>query len=123
MAKPGKNKPQCEKYRKSGHREENKRLRKLRHEKRMAKFAKRRADGKAYEYKPNPYKEGTVEYNRENAVRHDKCVNKRKTPYQRLRSFFDKLNNEISKAEKAAKREAERIKGSKTNNDGLGEDY
>lgn len=46
MAKNGKNKKRCEKYRNSGHKEINKKLRQERHQKRLAFFAKRRADGK-----------------------------------------------------------------------------
>ena len=46
MAKIGKNKKRCEKYRNSGHKEINKTLRQERHKKRQAYFMKRRSDGK-----------------------------------------------------------------------------
>ena len=102
MAKPGGNKKRCEKYAKSGHKELNKKLRQQRDKKLKAKFAKRREEGKAYEYKPNPYEEGTNEYNREVLSRMDK--NKyHKTEFQRWRSIFAKLDNEIELEKKAAK--------------------
>ena len=102
MARPGNNKKSCEKYSREGRLEKNKKLRQERDEKRKAKFAKRREEGKAYEYKPNPYKEGTNEYNRETLQRFDKTQNK-KTEFQRWRSIFAKLDNEIELEKKAAK--------------------
>ena len=102
MAKPGKNKKQCEKYRNSGHKEINAQLKKERAEKRAAKFAKRREDGKAYEYKPNPYKKGTKEYARERRERAAKNKPK-KTEFERMKSIFTKLDNEISKQKKEEK--------------------
>lgn len=50
MARKGENKKRCEKYRLSGHLDSNKRLRAKRHEKRMARFAKRKEEGKTYTY-------------------------------------------------------------------------
>ena len=102
MAKPGSNKKRCEKYKNSGHREENKRLRQVRDKKQKTKFAKRKEDGKSYEYKPIQYKEGTADYNKEIVIRKEKNMSK-KTEYQRLRSIFQKLENELEKERKAAK--------------------
>ena len=102
MAKPGGNKKRCEKYSKSGHRELNKKLRQQRDEKRKAKFAKRRESDAAYEYKQNPYEEGSNQYNWEVLSRMEK--NKyHKTEFQRWRSIFAKLDNEIELEKKAAK--------------------
>ena len=103
MAKPGGNKKRCEKYSKSGHRELNKKLRQQRDEKRKAKFVARRAEGKAYEYKPNPYEEGTNEYNKEAKLRKSKTEEYHKTEYQRWKSIFTKLDNEIEREKKAEK--------------------
>lgn len=65
-------------------------------EKRQAKFAKRREEGKAYKYKANPYTEGTIEYYNERTLRAEK--NKcNKVEYARLRSIFAKLDNWLSK--------------------------
>ena len=44
MAKPGTNKKRCEKYKQSGNKAHNKQLRQERHQKRMDRFAKRRAN-------------------------------------------------------------------------------
>lgn len=49
--KIGSKKKTCEKYRNSGHKEENKVLKQKRHEKRMARFAKRKEEGKSYVYR------------------------------------------------------------------------
>lgn len=97
MAKPGNknNKLRCENYRKSGRKAINKQLRQERHEKRMAKFAKRRADGKTYEYKPNPYEKGTSLYYWEQSKRARKCVN-RKLPLQEWTSTMRKLRNQLA---------------------------
>lgn len=102
MAKPGKMKKKCEKYRNQGRRETNKELRAKRHEKHMKKFADRREAGKTYEYKPNPYKEGTAEYNREVLERADKTRSKR-TQFDMMKSIMRKLQNEINAQKKAAK--------------------
>lgn len=100
MAKPGNasNKKRSEKYKSQGRREKNKVIRQQRAEKRQAKLAARQD----YEYKPIPFKEGTNDYNREAELRREKSRSK-KTEYQRLRSIFAKLNNEIAKEKRAAK--------------------
>lgn len=50
--KIGRNKKWCENYKKSGKREENKRIKQKRDEKRRERFAKRREEGKTYKYDP-----------------------------------------------------------------------
>ena len=102
MARKGANKKRCEKYRLSGHKEENKRLRAERAKKLTAKFQKRREDGKTYEYKPNPYKPGTSEYNHEVIVRKEKNSN-HKTEFQKWKSIFRKLDNELDRIKKEEK--------------------
>ena len=102
MAKPGKMKKKCEKYRNQGRKEANKELRAKRHEAHMKKFADRREAGKTYKYKPNPYKEGTVEYNREVLERAEKNRSKR-TEFNMMKSIMRKLQNEINAQKKAAK--------------------
>lgn len=104
MAKPGNlnNRKRCERYKNSGRREENKKIRQARDEKRRAKFAQRREDGKVYNYTPNPYKEGTSEYNKEVLARKEKTVSK-KTEWQRIESIMRKLQNEIEKKKKLIK--------------------
>ncbi len=102
MAKPGKMKKKCEKYRNQGRKETNKELRAERHEARMKKFADRREAGKTYKYKPNPYKEGTFEYNCEVLERAEKNRSKR-TEFNMMKSIMRKLQNEINAQKKAAK--------------------
>lgn len=50
MARIGKHKQKYDKYKNSGNKAKNKILKQERHEKRLAKFAKRREDGKNYVY-------------------------------------------------------------------------
>lgn len=103
MAKPGKMKKRCEKYKAEGRREKNKILKQERAKKREEKFRKRREEGKTYVYKPNPYKKGTKEYYQERKKRLEK--NKEtKTPYQKWTSIFRKLQNELAVREKEEKK-------------------
>ena len=50
MARIGKHKHKYEKYKSSGHKQENALKRKAKHEKRLERFAKRKEEGKCYEY-------------------------------------------------------------------------
>lgn len=84
MARKGGNKKACDKYKMSGHKEENKKMRQLRHEKRLARFAKRREDGVA----PREKSDSTGTNVNSNRAMH--------TPYARLTSIFRKLNNQIA---------------------------
>lgn len=103
MAKPNKaHKARCERYKSRGQREINKALKQEKHKKRMAKFAARREAGKTYEYKPNPYKEGTNDWNRENLTRKEKNKSK-KTELQIITSTLRKLKNQLVKEEKEMK--------------------
>ena len=81
--KDGRMKAKCESYRRSGRREINKDLRAKKHLSRIEHFAKRREEGKAYEYKlPKNYQE--------RKERAKKNVDRR-LPIQRWESLFGKL--------------------------------
>lgn len=72
-------------------------------EKRMKKFAAKRENGTAYEYKPNPYKKGSVEYIAERAKRAEKAKSS-KLDIAQWDSTMSKLDNWIAaEKEKAAK--------------------
>ena len=73
-----------------------KEIRKAREAKRQAKFAEKAANGKAYEYKPNPYKKGTAEYEVERLKRQEKAKSC-ETEFQWYRSQFAKLDNALNK--------------------------
>ena len=84
MARKGGNKKACDKYKMSGHKEENKKLRQLRHEKRLARFAKRKEKDKFL-----CKEKDTIGTNLDsNRAMH--------TPYARLTSIFRKLDNQIA---------------------------
>lgn len=95
MAKKGKKKKSCEKYKMTGRREFNKTERQKRHEKRMARFVERRESGKCYEYKPIPFKEGSKEYNEELKNRQEKNIDLR-LPIQKWTSVWRKIDNELT---------------------------
>jgi len=105
MAKPGTNKERCKRYTASGHREANKERRQENNKKRIARFAQRREDGKAYEYKPNPYDPKTQarQYFEEERLRAEKNVDHRDA-VSRWRSIMRKLNNQIAAEEVATKK-------------------
>ena len=82
----------------------------VRHEqKRQKKFAAKRGTDKEYKYVPNPYKKGTVEYNREAMDRAEKAKSS-KLPYARLESIFAKLDNRLAKEKIRAKAMSKTIK-------------
>ena len=87
-------------------------IHKRQEEKRQARFAARREAGKAYEYKPNPFKKGTAKWYAENATRAEKNKSS-KLPYARLTSIFAKLDNEIAKKKEAEVKEKAKIKAVK----------
>jgi hypothetical protein len=91
-----KHKQWCENYKKSGQREINKALKQERHKRRMAKFAKRREEGKTYEYKPNPYKKGSRDWHIEREERSRKNVDRRNA-VARGDSVFRKMENQLAK--------------------------
>lgn len=112
MAKIGRNKKVCERYKLQGRRETNKAKKQERAKKREEYFAKRREEGKTYTYKPIPYKEGTNEYWREKHKRAHKNVDHR-TEYQRIKSLTAKVDSEIKvkEAERKAAENKNRNKG------------
>src|SRR5574344_657539 len=69
---------------------------KAKEERRQAKFAKKREEGRAYEYKPIPYAKGTAKYAHEKLERAEKTVSK-KTPVARITSIMRKLDNQLAK--------------------------
>lgn len=96
MAKIGRNKKVCERYKLQGRRETNKAKKQERAKKREERFAKRREEGKAYTYKPIPYEPGTREYREEKRIRASKNVDHR-TEYQQVRSVMDRVAYEVAK--------------------------
>lgn len=113
MAKNGKNKKRCEKYKQQGRRERNKAIRQEKAKAREEKFRQRREAGKAYEYKPIPYdpqsadKKERKAFYAEQARRAAKNVDRR-LPLQRETSIFDKLDREIAKQKAVDKLRNER---------------
>ena len=97
MAKPGTNKERCKRYTASGHREANKERRQINEKKRMARFAKRREEGKAYEWKPNPFdpQKQPREFAEEVRIRAEKNVDHR-DDVSKWRSVMRKLDNELA---------------------------
>lgn len=79
------------------------------HEKRMTRFEKRREEGKAYKYQPNPFKKGTYEYRLEEKRRSEKNVN-HKTPLQTMASIMKKLDNQLAKERMARKEHLDKKK-------------
>ena len=77
-------------------------------ERRQAKFAKKRDEGRAYEYKPIPYEKGTVEYTHEKLERAEKTVSK-KTPVARFTSIMRKLDNQLAKEKMERKNNKEKF--------------
>ncbi len=106
--KVGRNKKVCDKYKASGTREANKRIKQARHEKRMARFAKRKEEGKTYTYEPNPYEKDSKAYLKEAYDRSLKNVDHR-LPLAKMTSLIRKVEDQINK-EIAAAKELERAK-------------
>lgn len=110
--KYGRNKKWCEHYKSTNQRGKNKALKAERNEKRLAYFAKRREEGKAYEYKPNPYDKDSKKRNEkrrywnEHRVRAEKNVDHR-DPVSKWRSIMRKLQNEVNAEEEARKKALE----------------
>lgn len=66
-----------------------------REDKRQAKFARKREEGRAYTYAPNPYRKGTNDYIIESIKRAEKSKSK-KTPVAQWKSIMAKLDNELA---------------------------
>lgn len=119
MAKPNKaHKQRCENYKKRGQREINKKLKQEKDKKRIARFAKRREEGKSYKYEPltppaddASFREKSA-YLTERKIRAEKNVDHR-TPWAKNRSYMQKLQNEIDKAALEEKRRMEAANGKK----------
>ncbi len=113
MARIGKHKYKYDRYKNSGHKEQNKRDRAARNEKRIAKFAARKEDGKTYVYDKNKSQKKFKEFCKHidsdtmkeyRDILHDNCFasNKngkrgRDTEHAKYTSVYRKLNNEIEK--------------------------
>ena len=129
MARPGNQnkKKRYEKYKSSGRKDANKVLRQTKDEKCRARFAKRREDGKAYEYKPNPYEKGSRDYNIEAFIRAEKNQS-HKTEYQTVVSTLRKLQNDLDRIAKEEKATMDKTSGkgkrrqSSLNNNGAQEE-
>lgn len=112
-----KHKKQCEKYKAEGRREQNKRIKQQKHEERMAKFAKRREDGKTYTYKKNDNPKDSIEYIEEKLLRADKVIQSDATRFgegKRLARTFGRLNRDIKKIEDEKREEAIKAKKAKS---------
>lgn len=111
MAKPGTNKERCKRYTASGHREANKARRQENDKKRTARFAQRREEGKAYEWKPNPFdpERQKRQYAEEARTRAEKNGDRR-DDVSKWRSVMRKLSNEIAAEEARSKKELEKVR-------------
>lgn len=106
--KYGRNKKWCEHYKQTGQRERNKALKAERNEKRIERFKKRREEGKAYEYKPNPYDPSgkykeKKKYRAECAARAEKNVDRR-DPISKWKSIMRIVQNEVNQEEEERKK-------------------
>ena len=117
MAKPGNknNKARCDKYKQQSRRAKNKALKQERHEKRMARFAKRKAEGKDYANRKNatvtdPENRGTNMM--EKQLFRD-FENDNRLPYARSTSVFRKLSNMVANEELRIKKALERTSNGK----------
>lgn len=103
--KHGKHKEGCKKYQSEGRREKNKAIKQQRHEKRIAKFAKRREEGKSYVYNPDGAGTNLRKYKVKEAEE------KRFGEYRKWARAYGKLDHAIS-AERERQR-AEEMKNRK----------
>lgn len=100
--KKGRNKKRCEQYKLHGRREINKKLKQERAVKREERFRQRREEGKAYEYKPNPYDKNSKDkkerrkYWKEHRRRSRKNVDRR-LPLQKFTSIMRKCQNKLDR--------------------------
>ena len=113
MSKPGANKKKYDKYKSSGTREKNKKLKAERHEKRMAKFARRKEEGKSYEYDAEKAKQKLIDrgyapdskYFKDNKewILWKEFSNDTKDNMSKLKSHMKKCDNLLKKREADAK--------------------
>ena len=112
MSKPNKRHGEkCKEYKLAGRREINKAIKQERHKKRMAMFAKRKEEGKAYEYEPNPYDRTNMEYahNYVKQAREKLAFNSYKNSmpeFKRRARVFGRLNRVVFQEKEAERMEA-----------------
>ena len=82
-------------------------MNKAKEERRQARFAKRKEEGKGYTYQPIPYKKDTKEYFDKLRDRAAKNVS-HKTPIQRFTSIMRKLDNQLAKERKDVKEKVQK---------------
>ncbi len=118
MSKPNKKHTEwCKNYKSRGQREINKAIKQERHKKRMAMFAKRRDEGKVYEYEPNPYDRTNMEH-AHNFVKDQREAKtfgsyKNSIPeFQRMARVFGRLDRDMRAIEEATRQEEIRQKKS-----------
>lgn len=76
-----------------------KEIRKAQEAKRLEKIKKYQEAGRHYEYKPNPYKKGSSDYEKERLARQEKAKSC-KSEFNWYRSQFAKLDNKMNKNKK-----------------------
>ena len=113
------NKRNYDKYKAEGRLERNKKKKQERHEKRLQKFAEKRASGNGYEYSKEHTQAKIKSFENYpdcdmNVFNQYDHINKKwkdggcKCEYSRVRSVFAKLDNEMNKAKAAAKARIEK---------------
>lgn len=103
--KVGRNKKSCERYKAEGRREKNKAKKQVKAEKRLAYFAKRREEGKGYEYKPNPYDEGSAKWKNERNRRMKKNE-RHELPMVTFEKTMKQLERDLEQAKNDARKKA-----------------
>lgn len=130
MARIGKHKQKYDKYKNSGNKAKNKILKQERHEKRLAKFAKKREDGKAYTYsKENAeakfkaiyaekkYKQDELTELKNTLFKPNQNSNRGKhTPLAKYTSEMRKLDNRMKEREEAEKKNKANAKAKENSN-------
>ena len=96
------NKKRYDRYKQENRRALNKKRKAARHQKRMQKFADRKAKGKLYQYEPNPYKKGSKEYILEQNARRAKT--QAPLTIAKWDSIMSKLQNAINRKKAEAKK-------------------
>ena len=104
--KDGRMKIKCNAYRVAGRRQINKDLKAKKNLARIEHFAKRREEGKTYEYKP-------PKNNKEKRERAKKNIDRR-LPIQRWESLFGKLEYQMNQEELAKKEKSLKAKKKKS---------
>jgi len=107
--KHGKHKESCKRYQSEGRREKNKAIKKQEHERRIARFAKRREEGKRYVY--NSDGAGTV-LRRHKVTEAEENKTERIGEYRRWARAFGKLEHQIATERERVR--AEEIKNRKS---------